>query len=220
MFLTRSRLSFFSLFLYIRSFSLLLKFSSFSLVFSSLIITWLGVILNMFLLLGNFSASWICKFTVFIRFGKCSLNHHFYKDFLTSLPSEIPITYMLSHPMLSHSSLRLFSQSLLFIYLFIYCFLGLPLRHMEVPRLGVESELQLLVYATATATWDPSCVCNLYHTTRQRRIPNHLARPGIETAASWISVRFVSIAPQRELPRHFSCYASIYMVSLLWFQIH
>ena len=34
---------------------------------------------------------------------------------------------------------------------------------MEVPRLGVESELQLLAYATATATPDPSHVCNLHH---------------------------------------------------------
>ena len=32
---------------------------------------------------------------------------------------------------------------------------------MEVPRLVVESELQLLVYTTATAMWDPSRVCNL-----------------------------------------------------------
>ena len=30
---------------------------------------------------------------------------------------------------------------------------------MEVPRLGVESELQLAAYATATATWDLSHVC-------------------------------------------------------------
>ena len=29
------------------------------------------------------------------------------------------------------------------------------MRHMEMPRLGVESELQLPVYATATATQDP-----------------------------------------------------------------
>ena len=28
------------------------------------------------------------------------------------------------------------------------------MRHMEVPRLGVELELQLPDYATATATWD------------------------------------------------------------------
>ena len=28
--------------------------------------------------------------------------------------------------------------------------------HMEVPRLGIESELQLLAYATTIAMWDPS----------------------------------------------------------------
>ena len=33
--------------------------------------------------------------------------------------------------------------------------LGLYLRHMEVPRLGVESELQLLAYTTATSMQDP-----------------------------------------------------------------
>ena len=32
---------------------------------------------------------------------------------------------------------------------------------MEVPRLGVESELQLPAYATATATQNPSHVCDL-----------------------------------------------------------
>ena len=46
---------------------------------------------------------------------------------------------------------------LLFIYLFIYlfwsfCLLGPHQWHMEVPRLGVELELQLPAYATATAT--------------------------------------------------------------------
>ena len=29
---------------------------------------------------------------------------------------------------------------------------------MEVPRLGLELELQLLAYPTATATWDLSCI--------------------------------------------------------------
>ena len=51
-----------------------------------------------------------------------------------------------------------------------FVFLGPHLRHMEVPRLGVQSELQLLVYATVTATWDPSRVCNLHHSSRQRQI--------------------------------------------------
>ena len=34
-------------------------------------------------------------------------------------------------------------------------------QHIEVPGLGVESELQLLAYAAATATWEPSHVCDL-----------------------------------------------------------
>ena len=40
---------------------------------------------------------------------------------------------------------------------------------MEVPRLGVKSELQLPVYTTATATQDPSGICDL-HNSRQRQI--------------------------------------------------
>ena len=45
-----------------------------------------------------------------------------------------------------------------FFFLF---FLGPHLQHMEIPRLGVESELQLLATATATATTDLSHICNL-----------------------------------------------------------
>ena len=44
---------------------------------------------------------------------------------------------------------------------FFFVFLGLQLKHMEVSRLGVESELQLLVYTTATATPEVSCICDL-----------------------------------------------------------
>ena len=49
--------------------------------------------------------------------------------------------------------------------------------HIEVPGLGVELELQLLVYATAIATLDPSHICNA-------RSLTHWARPGIEPASS------------------------------------
>ena len=45
---------------------------------------------------------------------------------------------------------------------------------MEVPRLGVESELQLSSYTTAIATPDPSLVCHLHHSSRQHRILNPL----------------------------------------------
>ena len=47
---------------------------------------------------------------------------------------------------------------LLFNYLFIYCFLGPLPWHMEVSRLGVELELQLPPYTTATAMQDLSCL--------------------------------------------------------------
>ena len=52
------------------------------------------------------------------------------------------------------------------IYLSIYFFfLGLHLRHMEVPRPGAILELQLLAYTTAMQ--DPGCVCNLHHSSPQ-----------------------------------------------------
>ena len=43
---------------------------------------------------------------------------------------------------------------------------------MEVSRLGVELELQLLAYTMATATRDLSHVCDPYHSSGQHRIPN------------------------------------------------
>ena len=50
------------------------------------------------------------------------------------------------------------------------CFLGLHPWHMEVPRLQVESELQLPAYTTATTTQDPSHICDLQHNSWQRQI--------------------------------------------------
>jgi len=52
---------------------------------------------------------------------------------------------------------------------------------MEVPRLGVESELQLLAYTTATAMPDLSCVCNRYHSSQQHQIPNPLSKARDQT---------------------------------------
>ena len=49
------------------------------------------------------------------------------------------------------------------------------MQDMEVPRLGVELELQLLAYTTATATQDPSPICNLRHSSRQCWILNPLS---------------------------------------------
>ena len=63
----------------------------------------------------------------------------------------------------------------IFLYFFFKIFLGLHLWHMEVPRLEVQSELKLLAYTTATATPDPSHVCDLRHSSQQRWILNPLS---------------------------------------------
>ena len=56
------------------------------------------------------------------------------------------------------------------------------MQHIEVPRLGDESELQLPAYTTATATakQNLSFVCDLHHSSRQHQIlkPLSEARDG------------------------------------------
>ena len=61
-------------------------------------------------------------------------------------------------------------------FLFFFFFLGQHLQHMEVPRLGLKLELQLLACATATATWDLSQVCDLHHSSQQCQILNPLSK--------------------------------------------
>jgi len=70
----------------------------------------------------------------------------------------------------------LFFCHFFFFFFLTFLFLGPLLRHMEVPRLGVESELQPPAYTRATATQDPSHVCNLHHSSRQRQILNPLSK--------------------------------------------
>ena len=94
-------------------------------------------------------------------------------------------THGTTHPLLPRLPVN--HHSTFFSCLFVcFCFLGLHSWHMEVPRSGVESELQLPAYPTATATRDPSQVCDLPHSSRQCQIPTYWARPGIEPASSWI----------------------------------
>ena len=58
----------------------------------------------------------------------------------------------------------------------LYFFLVPHLRHIEVPRLGIQSELQLPAYTTAAATRDLSCIFDLHHSSRQRQILNPLSK--------------------------------------------
>ena len=57
-------------------------------------------------------------------------------------------------------------------------------------------------YARATATPDPSCICDLYHRSRQHRILNPLSEARDKPATSWFLMGFVSTEPWWESPNH------------------
>ena len=106
---------------------------------------------------------------------------------------------------------QLFHQGLQNGNCFLFCFFfsGLLLWHMEVPRLGVELECQLP--ACATATWDPSPVCDLYQQFMAMLDPlTHWSEP----ASSWIRVGFLTHWATTGTPTmvvfqiHSSCYVS------------
>ena len=52
---------------------------------------------------------------------------------------------------------------------------------MEIPSLGVQLDLQLLAYFTVTATWDPSHICELHHSSWQCQILNPLSKARDQT---------------------------------------
>ena len=54
----------------------------------------------------------------------------------------------------------------LFLFLFLFCFLQSHPWHVEGPTLGVELELQLPVYTTATAMQDLSRICDMHHSSQ------------------------------------------------------
>ena len=57
-----------------------------------------------------------------------------------------------------------------FILFLFPSFLGPHLWHMDVPRLGVEWELQLLAYTAATAMPDPSHLCDPHRSSQHCQI--------------------------------------------------
>ena len=63
---------------------------------------------------------------------------------------------------------------------------------MEVPRLGVQSELQLLAYAKATATLDLTHVWKLHHSSGQGQILNPVNKARDQTRILMELSRFVN----------------------------
>ena len=68
-------------------------------------------------------------------------------------------------------------QNSIYFSICLFCILGL---NLGVPRLGVELELLLLAYTTATPMQDPSHVCDLHHSSWQPRIINPLSEARVQ----------------------------------------
>ena len=71
---------------------------------------------------------------------------------------------------------------------------------MEVPRLGVESELQLPAYTAAPATRDLSFVCHLHHSSQQRWSLNPLSKARDQTQILMDSSRIRFCCPLMKTP--------------------
>lgn len=82
------------------------------------------------------------------------------------------------------------AHSSVYLLLLLLVFLGPPPGHVEVPRLGVPSEPQLPAYTTATVAQDPSCICELRHSSRQPGTLNPLHEARDQTPilmdTSWV----------------------------------
>ena len=72
---------------------------------------------------------------------------------------------------------------------------------MEVPRLGDESELQLLAYTIAIATGDPGLICDLYHNSQQCQITGPLSK-GRDWTLIFMDTSWIHFTvPQWEFPQ-------------------
>ena len=104
-----------------------------------------------------------------------SVSHYFI--YLLLHPYEVTWCSLLVFPLLLFlANGCLPSRRLSLILSNFFSFLGLHPQHMEVLRLGVESELQLPACATATAMPDLSHVGNIHCSLWQHQVLNTLSR--------------------------------------------
>ena len=85
-------------------------------------------------------------------------------------------------------------------FLFFLSFLGLHLRQMEITRLGVQSELHLPAYATATATPDLSCIFDLRYSLWQHWILNTLIEARDQTCVLLDTSRILNLGATMGTP--------------------
>ena len=83
-------------------------------------------------------------------------------------------------------SIHIYIIYIIFFFFFAICFLLFmaTIAAYDIPGLGA--------YTTATAMQDPSCACNLHHSSQQCQILNPLSKARDPTATSGFLVRFVN----------------------------
>ena len=79
---------------------------------------------------------------------------------------------------------------------------------MEVPRLGVKSELEPPLYTTATAKRDPSSVCDPHHSSWQHRILNPLSEARDRTCFLMDTSQVLTAGSQWELQEFSESYTN------------
>ena len=118
----------------------------------------------------------------------------FYSVFFPASIPEYPLLHPFKYCVLHFLIPFPFSLSLFFFFFF----LGPHPQHVEVLRLGVKSELQLLAHTPAQQLQIRAASAT-YTTAHGNAGPlTHRARPGIKPASSWILVGPVTTEPRWE----------------------
>ena len=93
-----------------------------------------------------------------------------------------------------------------YCFFFFFFFRAIPATYRG-SSLGVESELQLPAYTTATAMQDPSRVCDLHHSSQQRQILNPLGEARDWTCNLVVPSRIHFRCATRETPAYYSFFS-------------
>ena len=88
---------------------------------------------------------------------------------------------------------------------------------MKFPRLGIKSELQMLAHATATATGDLRCICDLHHSSQKYQILNPLSEARDRTCSLMDTSRVLNSLSHNRNPLLLKCLNIDYMsLGLPW----
>ena len=131
----------------------------------------------------NFQNIYLFKYLLFIHLDSFL---HIFKE---------AVTHTLTHTFIIYPPIYIFFSLSLYIYLVSF-FRAVLARRVDIPRLRVKSELQPLAYAGLQPQWHGIRAASATYTIVHCNTGSFTlwSRPGIETASSWILVRFVSLS--------------------------